>query len=162
MTRLSLLSSRPRESSATGRRQRSLSSVVSCHLFATVLMASLSCDGGGLSTAQTCISASPAPTPSQSATDASLDCEKGAGSDCKSTEFISKQAAECIAEADGLAEGMSSWKLQIFYDKRYTTVVWTVDNTTEDLGPDGISGDSVKIHATTGRVLDRGGWTLVP
>jgi len=122
--------------------------------------------GCGGATPQECREQHP-PSPLSSeaemaASRAAEDCVRDGGSSCDRSRFISAAAAECIARADGLKAGIAPWATQLIYNYGRKTVIWGVRNTTKDLGRNGVSGDDVLIHATTGGILERGAWQAIP
>lgn len=84
------------------------------------------------------------------------DCELF-GDSCNADDFITRRAAQCIAELDGLEPGLQDWSYSLGYDEPLGTVRWRVEMVAE-LGDDASGGDFVAIHAETGVVIDRGTW----
>lgn len=108
-----------------------------------------------------CIERYPSPTDAAGAQAAS-ECSANAGTACDTASFISEAAAVCIAELEGLEEGLEPWRVSLNHDSGHAGASWSVTNTTS--GPDahGASGRSLTLDATTGVVLADLGWALVP
>jgi hypothetical protein len=93
------------------------------------------------------------------------------GDACDPRKFLTREAAICIARADGLKEGVAPWFAAIRFHGSYRRVVWNVRNTlliegpsvSADGGPGGsMQGVSLTIDAITGSVLGRQTWRVVP
>jgi hypothetical protein len=96
------------------------------------------------------------------AAQASSECLANAGTACDAASFISEAAAICIAEVEGLAEGLEPWRLALVYNSGHGRVTWSVTNTTYGPNDDGASGWSLTLDAPTGVVLDEAGWVAIP
>ncbi|MCA9708378.1 MAG: hypothetical protein KDK70_21190 [Myxococcales bacterium] len=100
----------------------------------------------------------PAVTPQSIAEQCEAD-----GAACDADAFITRDAAVCIAEADGLEEGLGPWEVQLVY--QYGEVhrpVWSVSNTTLDDPSDcRKSGHTRTIDAETGEVLQSSSWMAI-
>ena len=86
------------------------------------------------------------------------DCAKQGGSDCVAERFVSKVLAECEARKAGLAPGITSVESYLVYNHRLKTVIWVVSNTLATEGKGSERGEYLAVHATNGKVLERGGW----
>lgn len=80
-------------------------------------------------------------------------CESGGGTGCNAALFLREATARCLAEQDGLAEGVEPWVMWLGYHAERRRPAWTVSNT---LGENG--GELRLIDAETGEVLDRLTW----
>jgi len=74
--------------------------------------------------------------------------------------FISRDAALCIAELEGLEEGIAEWTASLVYNYSYHRPIWAVDNTTYEDECES-RGDGLAIDAVTGEVLDSYGWNSI-
>lgn len=95
--------------------------------------------------------------PDQAAARSSTDCVEGGGTDCAVSGFISQAAAVCLADEYGLDSGLTGRSASMTWHYDYKTVVWDVMNTTH-VESDVVGGDMLVIHATTGALLETGGW----
>jgi hypothetical protein len=93
----------------------------------------------------------PPPTP-QSVTD---ECT-AAGVSCDPDAFITRDAALCVAEAEGLAEGLAAWTAELRFSARLERPIWSVANTTAG-APNSCFQEStvMAIDAETGEVLEQ-------
>jgi hypothetical protein len=106
---------------------------------------------------------SSAPPPSApTAESIGAECEMSGGSGCSAGAFISKDAASCIALASDFEVGLEPWSVALTYHYRFARVVWNVMSKLDDRGPGGYSGGILTLDATTGAVLDRGGYDATP
>lgn len=84
------------------------------------------------------------------------------GEPCDAGAFITRDAALCIAEAEGLAEGIAKWRANLVYNYTFRRPVWAVQNTTlDDPANCEKEGEGVMMDAETGEVLDRYGWNQI-
>jgi hypothetical protein len=100
----------------------------------------------------------PAPT----AADIALQCQQSGGSGCEERAFISRDAATCLAQTSGVAEGERPWEVSLGYFDNHKRVGWlmmTVAGSTRDGGN---WGDAVVLDATTGGELSRSTYTATP
>jgi hypothetical protein len=106
-------------------------------------------------------STQPAPPP-PSATDLAEVCRTSGGSGCNPDQFISKNAASCIAQLNDFEAGLQPWRVALVYHHRFERVVWNVMSRLQDRGRDGYAGGLLTLDATDGVVLDRGGYDATP
>ena len=92
---------------------------------------------------------------------ASVDCLANAGTNC-AAPFISEAAALCIAELEGLEEGLAPWSVSLHYHDGHDRVVRGVTSTLYGPDDNGAGGRSLTLDATTGVVLDDLGWVAIP
>ena len=71
-------------------------------------------------------------------------------------EVITREAALCIAEADGLVEGVAPTTASLFRHDVFGWVWSTLNTLDQTAGEEG--GESRTIDAFTGEVLERGNW----
>ncbi len=122
------------------------------------------CTDAAPSTADQCIQDNPA----DSATSDSLgsllsvngqDCaEVGVDDD---TIIISANAAACIAQAEGLADGIEPWTISLVCNSRVETIVWAVHNT-ETRSDSRAGGTVMNIDAVDGTLIETLGWDATP
>jgi hypothetical protein len=93
--------------------------------------------------------------------DIAEQCEVN-GASCDPEEFISRDAALCIAEEENLAEGIAAWRANLSFNHTHMRPVWTVDNLLEEgiFGCES-SGNGVMIDAETGVAIDEYSWRTV-
>lgn len=96
------------------------------------------------------------------AAQASSECLANDGTACDAASFISEGAAVCIAELEGLEEGVEPWRVSLNYSSGHGRSTWSVTNTTSGPSNDGASGWSLTLDATTGVVLEESGWIAIP
>ncbi len=87
-------------------------------------------------------------------------CENADGTDCASAAYITREAAECIADAGGLSEGIYRWSVSIYFNRDFGLPAWDLYTTTWDDGWEW-GGEVVTVHATTGELLESDEWTEV-
>ena len=95
----------------------------------------------------------------------SSECLTAAGTGCDAASFISEGAAVCIAQLEGLEEGLLPWTVGLFYDASLARVARSVTNTTElaSYGDDGsTAGTNLELDATTGVLLETTTWLAIP
>lgn len=63
-----------------------------------------------------------------------------------------------IAREERFAPGLEPWKAQFYFHSGYKRFVWSVSNVLVRGNDWSESGDILVIDATTGTLLDRGGW----
>lgn len=102
------------------------------------------------------------PAPSVCASVESECAASGVDDVCASSEYITREAAACIAAAAGLTEGLEPWNITLLYNVRYERPIWTVQNTEESTADGGESGRAVDVNAVTGEVLGILGWASTP
>lgn len=100
------------------------------------------------------------PASGQTPAQVSARCVQEGGRDCDVGKFISREAAECIARRAFLRRGLRPWQAHLVYNVHHRTVIWAVQNTTS-LQADRQDGYVLLIHATSGKVLERSGWSMV-
>lgn len=81
---------------------------------------------------------------------------------CTPENWISLEAARCVARAAGLAEGLSPWDLQLWLRDGQANPIWTVTNLTSDDGASGRGGAQLLIDAVTAEVVEQLGWSEQP
>ena len=96
-----------------------------------------------------------------SADDAEAECDLEGGSNCAATEYLTREAAFCLASREDLSEGILDWAAGLTYHHQYDVVVWNVTST-DVSEPDYMAGETVIFHATTGEKLGRSGWEATP
>jgi hypothetical protein len=96
----------------------------------------------------------PLPTPESVA----QQCE-AAGAPCDATRFITRDAAICIARAQGLDPGLEPWTATLLFREDTRRPVWKIDSVLT-VEPDNCSrgGQYVRIDAITGEPSAIGGW----
>lgn len=88
-------------------------------------------------------------------------CEEN-GVTCDPDAFITRDAAICVARAEGLAEGVAAWDVHLVYHHHYQRPLWSVSNTTLDDPADcHQAGEQLSIDAETGEVLARLDWSSI-
>jgi hypothetical protein len=86
------------------------------------------------------------PTPESVASDCAA-----AGVTCDPAEFITREAAECIALLAGLEAGLEPWSADLFYARDLGRPVWSIRNLTlDDASNCTQDGRSLRIDAITG------------
>jgi hypothetical protein len=84
------------------------------------------------------------------------------GTGCDASRFLSKEAALCLAQSNGLEAGLGPWSVALVYHHGHERVVWNVMNVTNDDGAAGYSGGNLTLDATDGAVLGRSAYTVTP
>ncbi|MBI4142550.1 hypothetical protein HY480_01600 [Candidatus Uhrbacteria bacterium] len=136
-------------------------------LCAAIVAATVGC-GGDTETENACIAEHPRDGAlnadnKQAASSTEARCAE-AGDPCESDDFISREAAECVARKDGLAEGIAPWSAMVVYDGRFGPV-WNIENTLEEQDDGCRGGELTKLDAITGKILlssDEMGWRACP
>ena len=96
-----------------------------------------------------------------SAEDAEAACDLEGGDNCSAADYITRDAAFCLASLWDLSEGVEDWAAGLTYHQQYELVVWNVTST--EVSKDGyLAGESLILHATTGGLLGRSGWEATP
>jgi hypothetical protein len=80
------------------------------------------------------------------------------GDPCAAEDFLTRAAAQCIAEGQGFAPGLQDWRYDLGYEESLSTVRWRIETVTE-IGDTSSKGDFLSIDAQTGEVVDAGSWT---
>jgi hypothetical protein len=112
--------------------------------------------------------ASPAPgsTAPESAAPTALtiaaECVMNDGSGCDASRFISRDAASCLAELNGLEAGLEPWRVALVYHHGHDRVVWNVMNRLNDRGREGYSGGVLTLDATDGHMIARSAYNVTP
>ncbi len=88
------------------------------------------------------------------------ECEE-AGVACDAEAFITRAAAECIAEGEQLDQGLEGYHSSLVYNNGHNRPGWAVATVLEEQGP-ASSGESLFVDAETGEVLDRSAWAQTP
>ena len=95
------------------------------------------------------------------AEDAEAECDLEGGGNCPAADYITRDAAFCIASLWELSEGVEDWAAGLTYHQQHEVVVWNVTST--EVSKDGyLAGESLILHATTGGLLGRSGWEATP
>ncbi len=89
-------------------------------------------------------------------------CLADGGTGCDSSSFLSQAAAVCIAELEGMAQGLTPWTANLVYNNGHRRVIWSVMNTMAQRADGGSGGALLMLDATTGFVLESGGWEAIP
>lgn len=94
---------------------------------------------------------------------------KGSPADrqCDMAALITAQAAACVAEANGLAPGITNPRTNLVYDFVYRRITWNVSNTMYDgargerpeAGGGVRGGQSATVDAIDARLLNRFDWS---
>ena len=85
------------------------------------------------------------------------ECNADGGTACAGSDFISEDAATCLAELYGLDRGILDYRASLVYHTGVKLVRWNVENTLFD-EPGSTGGDYIAIHATDGSLLEEGSW----
>ena len=90
-------------------------------------------------------------------------CIAAGGSNCETSGYrVTPQAAVCLAEAYGLAAGISPWERSLIYNYGFKTVIWVIHNTTWSSSEIyNKKGDMLSISAATGELLQRSQWGVI-
>jgi hypothetical protein len=81
---------------------------------------------------------------------------------CDRSRLVTRDAALCIAKADGLSTGIAPWTASLVFQVKLRRIVWNVDSTTASSASGSSSGDSMTLDAITGAVLATGQWGATP
>ncbi len=85
-----------------------------------------------------------------------------AGDPCPPETLISRDAALCLAAAEGLDEGLEGRRAYLVFQHVERAPLWIVQNLTDrEDDPHSWSGESVSLDARTGEVVDRGYWLSI-
>lgn len=104
----------------------------------------------------------PTTTPCESPTVADIEDEcDAAGHPCGGTILVGRDAAVCIAEAEGVELGLDGLHADLIFNHGFNLPIWSVSNVTEIDGYES-SGESLSIDAATGEVLMRSQWMAMP
>jgi len=104
--------------------------------------------------------------------DTAIECEPPSVSDieeqcaaeghaCDGLIAVTRDAAACIAEVEGMAEGLEGLKVDLIYNHTYNLPIWAVSNILTQSG-DASSGKSLAISAVDGEVLGESQWMVQP
>ena len=89
------------------------------------------------------------------------ECDED-GHPCEPDAFMTREAASCIAEAEGLDEGLSEWRIELIYDYGNHAPIWLVSNTTlVDPADCREEGESMSIDAQTGELVEIVQWLTI-
>lgn len=95
------------------------------------------------------------------AEDAEAECEAEGGSGCAAVDFITRDAAFCLASLEDHPEGIEDWTAGLVYHTQHAVVVWNVVST--EVSKSGYAaGETLTFDATTGETLGRSGWEATP
>jgi hypothetical protein len=87
------------------------------------------------------------------------------GRTCDADKFMSSAAATCIAAAEGMAEGLQGFRVELGYNEKHRRVVWVVTNVlyegNPDAGPGDFGGQVMLVDAETGDSLELSGWFAI-
>lgn len=92
--------------------------------------------------------------------DLEAQCDE-AGSPCADTIVVTRDAAECIAQADGMEEGLEGRYADLIFNHAFNLPIWAVSNVLTSEGAEA-SGDGLSIDAATGEILERSQWQRMP
>jgi hypothetical protein len=92
----------------------------------------------------------------------SNECLVNGGTGCDNSSFLSEAAAVCIAELEGLAQGLAPWTVDLIYNSGHRRVIWSVTNRTEERADGASGGALLAVDASTGFVVESGGWAAIP
>jgi hypothetical protein len=92
--------------------------------------------------------------PPPTAADIAQDCRDGGGSGCDEHDFISRDAATCIARASRLEAGIRPWSTALGYYSNHQRVAWGI-MTVREMASDGYWGEYLVLDATSGEELAR-------
>jgi hypothetical protein len=96
-----------------------------------------------------------------SGSDAAIASEPGV--DCDPNRIMTRDAAVCIARAEGLTEGIIGLQAGLVYNVGVRRIIWVVRNTTSsNTDGNGAHGQQLSIDAITGAVLERSEWAMMP
>jgi hypothetical protein len=96
-----------------------------------------------------------------SAEDAEEDCVAEGGSGCEAADFVTRDAAFCLASLEKLQEGVEDWSAGLTYHHQHEVVVWSVVSV--EVSESGyLAGETLTFDATTGETLGRSGWEATP
>lgn len=104
-------------------------------------------------------------TPDQTADDLAAlqaECEDDGGTDCDPAAYIGVDVAICLAVEFGLDEGLEGYTASLLYNHGAKTACWNVQNVTDRSDSGASGGDWMLLHATTGELLEEGGWDIQP
>jgi len=83
------------------------------------------------------------------------------GYDCDDLITVTRDAAACIAQAEGMLDGLDGLKVDLIYNHTHNLPIWAVSNIlTESGGASG--GNSLAISAVDGVVLEESQWMAQP
>lgn len=166
-------------------RKSRVRTVLACWVVRAGLLGMLSCDGSQAKPVDPCITAYPR---GQMAQVASLDAVRQAVNECRGddgpcqastacqgkpsdrqcepTEFITADAALCVAQATGLDTGLERLRTGLVYNYAFRRVTWNVSNVVydgtrgsrPDAGGGARGGQAIAVDATDARVLARYEW----
>ena len=77
------------------------------------------------------------------------------GAPCAGEIEVTYEAARCIAEEHGLAEGEIGYQADLLYNVRFDLPIWSVINQTAAQ-----QGETLVIDATSGEILEEGAWDV--
>ena len=76
-------------------------------------------------------------------------------------DLITREAAICVAELQGLAPGLEEWRASLVYHYTHQRPIWNVENVLEYVSDSDQSGDGLAIDALTGEVLEQYSWQVI-
>ena len=79
-----------------------------------------------------------------------------AGHQCPDA-FVTRQTADCIAELEGLDQGLQGYLSTLVYNHLYDAPIWTVENLTEESATEW-RGMVFLLDAYEGTILERSSW----
>ena len=83
------------------------------------------------------------------------------GHDCSGQIAVTRDAAQCIAEAQGMVAGLEGIQVDLMYIEKEGLPCWAVSNVLTSA--DGASsGESLRISAVDGAVLEESQWEAMP
>ena len=92
-----------------------------------------------------------------------LDRCAEAGGTCAEEGLLTREAALCVAEEEGLAAGATAWKAGLTWREGEEQIVWNVSSTT-DLSVNGgcSEGEMLTLDAYTGDLVKDAEWAACP
>lgn len=89
------------------------------------------------------------------------ECLAEGGSDCAAEDYISEDAALCLAEVYGLEEGIEPWSADLVFHHGDMVPRWNVDAVLASTGASQ-EGRGVAIAAATGDLVESYSWDAQP
>jgi hypothetical protein len=104
----------------------------------------------------------PAP-PCDPPTVADLEAQCAAeGFPCDDTIVVGRDAAVCLAEAEGLEVGIDGLHADLIYHSGHQRPIWSVSNVLTQETDGASSGETASLDAASGELLDLLEWQAVP
>ena len=104
------------------------------------------------------------PPPPSALDQAVADCTAAGqpSSSCDAALVMTRDAAICVAKHHGLATGIAPLRAGLVFHATQLKIVWNAHNTTSDDGQGTASGDTGRVDAITGELLQKGSWGSTP